>query len=303
VSQIVPHPLVPGGPKTDSKPGYPATPASLAASASALNFKQRVASALVMATVAIAVVYAGVVAFAVLLAAIALLMSWEWGHLVRSADMDLAVAVHAASVAGAIGLTAFGLPLMALVVLLVGALAVVALTQGERPLLSALGVAYVGLPAIAMVWLRADTGHGFEAIVFLLVVVWTTDTMAFVCGRAIGGPKLWPTISPNKTWAGFLGGVVCSALAGAAFALVVPGASSLTLGAIGLLLGIVAQGGDLAESALKREFNVKDASHLIPGHGGVMDRMDGVVTVAIAAGLLALVLNAKAPAGALLLGG
>jgi phosphatidate cytidylyltransferase len=302
VSQIVPHPLVPGGSKTHAKPGSASTPAALAA-ASALNFQQRVASALVMASVAIAVVYAGVVAFAVLLVAIALLMSWEWGHLVRSADMDLAVAVHAASVASAIGLAAGGLPLLALVVLLVGAIAVAALTQGERPFLSALGVAYVGLPALAMVWLRADELHGFVAIVFLLAMVWTTDTMAFAFGRAIGGPKLWPAISPNKTWAGFLGGVVCSALAGAAFALVVPGSSSATLGAIGLLLGIVAQGGDLAESALKRQFNVKDASHLIPGHGGVMDRMDGVVTVAIAAGLLALVLNAKAPAGALLLGG
>ncbi len=256
-----------------------------------------------MAAVAIAVVYAGAVAFGLLLVAIAFLMSWEWGHLVRSADMDLAVAVHGASVAGAIGLAVGGLPLLALVVLLVGAIAVAALTQGERSGLSALGVTYVGLPAVAMLWLRADEGHGFLAIVFLLVVVWTTDTMAFVFGRAIGGPKLWPSISPNKTWAGFLGGVMCSALLGAAFAQVVPGSSSLTLGAIGLVLGIVAQGGDLAESALKREFNVKDASHLIPGHGGVMDRMDGVVTVAMAAGLLAMILNAKAPAGALLLGG
>lgn len=303
MSQIVPHPLGPERSKTNANAGVPSTPVMTTAAASALNFQQRVASAIVMASVAIAVVYFGVTAFAVLLVAIALLMSWEWGHLVRSADMDLAVAVHAACVAGAIGLTAGGLPSMALIALLVGAIAVAALTQGERPLLSALGVAYVGLPAVAMVWLRADETHGFVAIVFLLVIVWTTDTMAFVFGRAIGGPKLWPTVSPNKTWAGFLGGVGCSALLGAAFALIVPGSYSLTLGATGLLLGIVAQGGDLGESALKREFNVKDASHLIPGHGGVMDRMDGVVTVAIAAGLIALALNAKAPASALLLGG
>ena len=125
---------------------------------------------------------------------------------------------------------------------------------------------------------------------------------AFVAGRSIGGPKLWPAISPNKTWAGFIGGVGSSAALSALFAQLIPGATSLKLGAIGLALGIVAQAGDLAESALKRRFNVKDAGRLIPGHGGLMDRLDGFVAVAIAAALLALLWNAKAPATALLLG-
>jgi phosphatidate cytidylyltransferase len=196
-----------------------------------------------------------------------------------------------------------GQPVFALIALLAGTVLVWLLTLGKRPLLSALGVPYVGLAAIALIYLRLDGVFGFGAVIFLLLVVVTTDTMAFVFGRSIGGAKLWPAVSPNKTWAGFLGGVGSSALVSAAFAPAIAGASSVRLGVIGLLLAIIAQGGDLGESALKRFLGVKDASSIIPGHGGVMDRMDGIVTVAIAAAIYALFLNATAPATALLIGG
>lgn len=283
-----------------SKPSGPG--ASALAAATARNLQQRVTSGLVMVLVALALVYAGVVPFALLVFAVGLLMSWEWGHLVRGVRFDSAIGVQAAAVAIAIGLACADYPLLALLALAACGIVVASLTLHDRCLLSAAGVFYVGLPAVAMIWLRANEPLGFAAVIFLFLVVWTTDTMAFAAGRAIGGPKLWPAISPNKTWAGFLGGVVSSAALSALFAQVVPGAQSWRLCLIGLVLGVIAQGGDLFESALKRAFGVKDASHLIPGHGGVMDRMDGIVAVAVAAALLALVFDAYAPATFLLIG-
>ena len=118
----------------------------------------------------------------------------------------------------------------------------------------------------------------------------------------IGGPKLWAQISPNKTWSGLVGGLVASTVAAALFSLFVAGASPIGLALTGLVLGVVSQAGDLAESALKRIFGFKDASALIPGHGGFMDRMDSIVTVAVAAGLFALAVDPHAPARALLFG-
>jgi phosphatidate cytidylyltransferase len=274
-----------------------------AALASSRNLKQRIGSGIVMALIALALVYAGPIPTALMILAAALVMCWEWGHLVRASSADLAFGVHAAAVATAIALMTGAQPVFALVALLTGTVCVVVLTLSKRPLLSALGVPYVGLAAIGLIYLRLDATNGFAAVIFLIMVVAVTDTMAFVFGRSIGGAKLWPSVSPNKTWAGFLGGIGSSALIAAAFASLVPGASPLRLGVLGLLLGIIAQAGDLAESALKRFLGVKDASSIIPGHGGVMDRMDGVVTVAVAAAIYAIILNATAPATALLIGG
>jgi phosphatidate cytidylyltransferase len=118
----------------------------------------------------------------------------------------------------------------------------------------------------------------------------------------MGGPKLWPQLSPNKTWAGVVGALVASSIVGALFWFAVPGGSALRLAATGVALSLVAQAGDLAESAIKRRFGVKDASSLIPGHGGVMDRVDGLVAAASAVGLAVFVINVHSPAHALLLG-
>jgi phosphatidate cytidylyltransferase len=152
--------------------------------------------------------------------------------------------------------------------------------------------------------------YGFLAVVFLFVIVWTTDTFAYICGTLIRGPKLWPSVSPNKTWAGLVGGIVFAGLAGLLFALLIPldaGAADggpqgagLKLALIGLMLSACAQTGDLAESWLKRTFQVKNASTLIPGHGGFMDRLDGVVAAATLAGLIALASDGGSPARALL---
>jgi len=134
----------------------------------------------------------------------------------------------------------------------------------------------------------------------VLLAVWPTDTAAYVAGRLIGGPKLWPRVSPNKTWAGLIGGVAASAAAGAVFAWALAGkpVPSLVLGA--LALGFLTQAGDLLESALKRSFGVKTASALIPGHGGFLDRIDGLVVAATGAAIFAMIVNIHAPARALL---
>ena len=151
-------------------------------------------------------------------------------------------------------------------------------------------------------WIRSDEPWGFAAILFLVAAVAATDVAAFFAGRTLGGPKLAPAISPNKTWSGFIGGITAAALTGAVAAHLF-GGNPMTLALTGLALGVIAQGGDLAESALKRRFGVKDASNLIPGHGGFMDRVDGLIAAAIAAAVLASLINPAHPAAALVLGG
>jgi len=144
------------------------------------------------------------------------------------------------------------------------------------------GLVYAGVAFLAPVLLRADEPFGMLAILFLFAVVWATDILGYAVGRLAGGPKLWPAVSPKKTWSGALGGTAGAALAGAAIAhlngLILPAIIALSVG-----LSIAAQAGDLLESAIKRKFNVKDASQLIPGHGGVMDRLDGFIIAALIA--------------------
>lgn len=158
--------------------------------------------------------------------------------------------------------------------------------SGARPLWLIAGLCYAALPSLAAIALRADSRHGFAAIVFVLVIVWASDTFGYVFGRLIGGAKLWPRISPKKTWAGAIGGLIGSALGGAAFG--IAGYSALALASLGALLAIAAQAGDLLESAIKRRFGVKDSGNLIPGHGGLMDRLDAFVAAVVLAALIGL---------------
>jgi phosphatidate cytidylyltransferase len=261
----------------------------------------RIASGVVLAGVASALLYAGIRPFTGLVFVVALAMCWEWGHIVRQASIDTPFIIHGAAVGAGVVLAGNGFAAVGLLTVLIGALIVLALRFSERAKLSALGVLYVGVPCIGLLWLRGDEPYGFRAVLFLLIAVIVTDTAAYAVGRTLGGPKLWPRVSPNKTWSGLIGGVSTAGLAGALFSLAVPGASAWLLGLTGVICGLVAQAGDLAESSLKRAHGVKDASQLIPGHGGFMDRMDGLVGAAAAAALFALVLNMHAPARALLL--
>lgn len=261
----------------------------------------RVISALVLGGLSLAAAWAGVLPFAALVLAVALLMSWEWAAVVRGAGFDLSLLVQGAAVAGAVGLASFGFAALGVAVLVIGTIIVLALEFGARPILSAAGVLYAGLPAVALIWLRSNEPLGFHAVVFIILVVAATDTAAFAFGRLIGGPRLAASISPNKTWSGLVGGIGAAGLTAAGFAYAIA-APPAALAATGVLMGVIAQIGDLAESALKRAFHVKDASQLLPGHGGFMDRVDGLVPVAVVLALLVLFLDPQAPAEALLAG-
>jgi phosphatidate cytidylyltransferase len=267
------------------------------------NLKQRIISGAILAAIAFGLAYAGPKPFALLILVIALFVSWEWGRMVRGVATDLAFFVHALAVSTAICLAVFGYAALGAAALVTGAIILVPLVFGRGARLSALGIFYVGLPAVSLLWLRGDEPYGFAAVLLVFAIVWCSDIGAYAAGRLIGGPRLWPRVSPNKTWSGLLGGLAAGSGAAALVApLLVTEASPLRLALTGLGLSLVAQGGDLAESALKRLFGRKDASDLIPGHGGFMDRMDSIVAVAVAAGLFALILDPRAPARALLFG-
>jgi len=150
------------------------------------------------------------------------------------------------------------------------------------------GLFYSFALVIAPVALRNDAALGFAVMIFLFVIVWFTDTAAYFIGRGIGGPKLAPRISPNKTWSGAIGGAIAGVAGGELvayhFGIRTPG----DVLAVALALSVASQAGDLFESTLKRRFNAKDASHLIPGHGGLMDRLDGFVVAVVVAALIGL---------------
>jgi len=152
----------------------------------------------------------------------------------------------------------------------------------------AVGLVYVLLPFYSLVHLRGASVEGFHAILLLFACVWGADTLAYVAGKMLGGPKLAPKISPGKTWSGFFGGLIGGVMIGWAIMKLAGYSAKPAFFGIALILVILSQMGDLAESALKRKFSVKDSGTLIPGHGGVLDRIDGLVFASVAAWLLAL---------------
>jgi len=266
------------------------------------DFGTRLAWGLAMGAVAALFTLTGPVPFALLVIAVTMLLSWEWARLVQGREPGAVAAVHVIATGMAAALAAFVSVGLGLLALPIGAILAMLLSLGRNSLFSALGVFYAGLPAVALIWLRSDARLGLLAVVFVIVIVVASDTAAFLTGRLMGGPRLWPRVSPNKTWAGFIGALVASSVVGALFWLAVPGGSAVRLAAAGAVLSLVAQAGDLAESAIKRRFGAKDTSSLIPGHGGVMDRVDGLVAAASAVALAAFAINVHSPAQALLLG-
>jgi len=258
----------------------------------------RILSGLVLAPLAVGVAYLGGWAFVVFWSIAALLVLWEWCTLVAGGERSTVLLIAGAAVLLAILLAATaadaeGSHSVRLVaggtLLLMGMLATAALASSDRRVWTAAGIPYAGLLGIAPIVLRNDAQYGFLAIVFLFAVVWATDIVAYFVGRAVGGPKLAPRISPKKTWSGAAGGTV--AAIGAALTLAIA-AGLPNLPAVGLIAAVasaLAQGGDLFESALKRRFGAKDSSHLIPGHGGLMDRLDGFVAAAVLAMLIGLI--------------
>jgi phosphatidate cytidylyltransferase len=241
----------------------------------------------VLAAVAIAVLWAGGVLFALFWLAAGLAILWEWQALVgeaRHRPRFLAGAVGLAAAAAFSSYMALGIACLALaaVALLTACIAKV----GDRVFAGA-GVLYAGALVICAIALRLSDATGLIATAWLFALVWGTDIMAYFGGRLIGGPKLWPRVSAGKTWSGTVVGILGGALCGLAVALIGGlHASMLPVLLLGLLLAAISQGGDLAESALKRRFGVKDSGALIPGHGGVMDRLDGFTAACVCAALV-----------------
>lgn len=246
---------------------------------------RRIAAAAVLIPLVLAVVWLGGWWFAALLALAGGLMAREWCAIVHP-NSPLQLWLHWLAVLAAVLVTGLfgaeaGLACVAAIWL---AAALQAGMAEPRPCFWAFaGVPYVALPVVALMSLRADPAYGLAAVIWLLVVVWSADTAAYAAGRGIGGPTLAPSISPNKTWAG-LGGAAGGAAVAGGIAGWTAGVSWLApVIAIAALIGLVEQGGDLFESLLKRHHGVKDSGALIPGHGGMLDRVDGLIAAALAA--------------------
>jgi phosphatidate cytidylyltransferase len=255
------------------------------------NLGLRAASAVVLAPAVVAAAWFGGWPYLVMISIGVALLAIEWGGMSAPIAPTRVAAVVAAAILiavfvgyrgdfiwawGAIALTSAGA-------------AVVARGVAERPADAAYGVLYIAPAALCLVWLRStDQGHWW--IMMLFAATWAADIGAFLIGSALKGPKLWPRFSPNKTWSGFVGGLLAATAVGTVMAALPAFRLNLLAAAIiGLAVGLATMGGDLWESAIKRRFGVKDSGDLIPGHGGLLDRVDGLMfaVVVMAAARLA----------------
>lgn len=259
------------------------------------ELRLRTLSAIVMLIVVLAATWLGGVYFAVLAAVIGVAVFWEWSKMTGLADRSLrgltagwcAVAVIALNVVA--GDMTLSLPLLAgFTVTLILAMM---LWNWSWWLVG--GVLYSGACIITLAAIRGDDAIGFVAMLFVFVIVWSTDILAYFVGRAIGGVKLAPRISPGKTWSGAIGGTVAGVIGGYLVVFSYFSVSGWWIPTLALVLSVLSQMGDLFESFIKRRFGAKDSSRLIPGHGGVMDRVDGLATASFGAFIVAMSLAAS----------
>lgn len=248
--------------------------------------RTRILSALVMAPPALMAVWLGGWAFALLVAVACAIMCWEW-HKMTLKGFGPSGWVAALGGAAASLLVLLD-PRAALAVAVITAL-VSAFLAGPARVSAGLGALYAALPSIALVWLRQDQAAGLLTVIWLFLLVWGTDIGAYAAGRTIGGPLLMPVVSPKKTWAGLLGGMASAMLAGAGMVWWADLSAPVFIVVASAVLAVVAQAGDLLESWVKRRAGVKDSSNIIPGHGGVLDRVDGLLTAGLAVAIAALV--------------
>lgn len=249
------------------------------------NLQQRVISAVVLIVVVLTLTWAGGIWYRLLCAAIAAAVFYEWTAMALPESAKAHRAALAALLAIVLLMLVTGFPAATLLLALAAAIAAGAghAAWSRQDFWPVAGLAYAGGTAIALAALRGDDMAGLVGTLLLFAVVWATDIMAYFTGRAFGGPKLAPSISPGKTWSGAIGGAVAAVIAGLVVAAVLGTSVGLGwLAALALLLSAISQLGDLFESSLKRRFGAKDSSQLIPGHGGVMDRVDGLAAAAFA---------------------
>ena len=257
---------------------------------------------LLLAGIALEADYGGLEYFALFVGLGALLAVREWHRLVATGQRSVLPETVLAGLAIALALLAltlkphawYGWAIVGGGVVLVGALAAL---RGEMPLWQGAGVLYIGGPALALVASRAIPPEGAAIMIGLFIVVWMTDTGALIAGNLLKGPKLAPALSPNKTWSGTFGGVAVAAIAEVIFVSSI-GGNAWRAALYGAGLSVVAQAGDLFESFVKRRFHKKDSGTMIPGHGGVLDRIDSMLAAAIGVALLVLVLHADPLFGA-----
>ena len=245
----------------------------------------RILSSVVLIVAVVALIAAGRPYFNLWIAVAVATLAWEWVRLCSGPDFGGTGATLALVVLAAVALASVGRPGLALGAIAGGAALVAAAAALERrPKVAWLGFGapYIGLPGVAMVWLIADPALGRQTVAWMVAAVAATDIGAYIAGRALGGARLAPLVSPNKTWAGLFGGVTAAVLVGGIAAILLGLPRLWPLALASAAVAVLAQAGDLFESGVKRQFGVKDAGGIIPGHGGLLDRVDGHLAAAVA---------------------
>ncbi|NWH08941.1 MAG: phosphatidate cytidylyltransferase [Alphaproteobacteria bacterium] len=221
-------------------------------------------------------------------------MAFEWARLLTGMSWTLLTLIMGGTVAAAVLVGGWGRYEIAFAIVAAGAAlgAVIANRLHADPDGAALGVPYLALPLIAFEWLGGATPWSTATLYWMLLTTWGTDTFAWAGGKLIGGPRLWPEVSPKKTWAGMAGGFLGGLTGGLIVGIAVGVEQPLIVAGLSLVAAAVAQVGDLAESGLKRRFHVKDAGQIIPGHGGVLDRLDSMIAVVVVTAVYTIIVPA-----------
>lgn len=273
------------------------------------ELKLRIIFGILLAAVVLLVTWWGGVAFRAFAGLVGLLVAYEWLSMsAKRLARDRAASPARPEwlsqlpvwgmLAVSVVLTVSGWFVLALLWTLVAALSIyLVFRQDPQRVWLAGGVVYAGASLASIGAIREGGQAGLFAMLFVFAVVWATDIMAYFIGRTIGGPKLAPSISPGKTWSGAIGGAVCAVIAGVGLCLAYGGAASFGVAVLCVVMSAFSQAGDLFESAIKRRCGVKDSSHIIPGHGGVMDRVDGLVAAAVFLFVVTSIAGLFSPAG------